>query len=119
MHEQNLSGVIAAIKSIRPDLVIIDSIQVMSTPTLNSVAGSVTQVRECAQELISLIKTINTTLLLVGHITKDGSLAGPKVLEHIVDVILAMEGQKDKSYRLLRCLKNRYGCLLQSWRGRI
>ncbi len=109
MHEQNLTGIIAAIKSVKPTLVIIDSIQVMSTPTLNSVAGSITQVRECAQELISLIKATNTTLFIVGHITKDGSLAGPKVLEHIVDVILAMEGQKDKSYRLLRCLKNRYG----------
>ena len=109
MHEQNLNAIIAAIKTIKPDLVIIDSIQVMQTPSLNSVAGSVTQVRECAQELISLIKSMDTTLVVVGHITKDGSLAGPKVLEHIVDVILAMEGQKDKSYRLLRCLKNRYG----------
>jgi DNA repair protein RadA/Sms len=109
MHEQNLNAIIAAIKTIKPSLVIIDSIQVIQTPSISSVAGSVTQVRECAQELISLIKSMDTTLVVVGHITKDGSLAGPKVLEHIVDVILAMEGQKDKSYRLLRCLKNRYG----------
>ena len=92
-----------------PDLVIIDSIQTMQSPEIDSVPGSVAQIRECTGELIQFAKESNTPVILIGHITKEGSLAGPKVLEHMVDCVLQFEGDRQHVYRLLRAIKNRFG----------
>ena len=91
-----------------PALVIIDSIQVVYHPDMPATAGSVSQVRHCATELIQVTKQLNSHVLLIGHITKDGSIAGPKVLEHLVDIVLFFEGERNEHYRLLRCFKNRF-----------
>jgi DNA repair protein RadA/Sms len=106
--ENNVLRINDAIKRLKPDLLILDSIQVMFHPDMGSVSGSVAQVRYCASEIIQTVKPLNCATVLVGHITKDGQLAGPKVLEHLVDVILYFEGDRDQKYRLLRCFKNRY-----------
>jgi len=92
-----------------PDLVIIDSIQTMHTDTIDSTAGSISQIRETAGELQRFAKLSNTPVLLIGHITKDGNLAGPKVLEHMVDAVLQFEGDQHYGFRILRSIKNRYG----------
>jgi DNA repair protein RadA/Sms len=107
----DLLGVIAAIqsKSHRPDVVIIDSIQTMRLDTLTSAQGSVTQVRECTNMLIAVAKTKEIPIIIVGHVNKDGGIAGPKVLEHIVDTVLYFEGDRRLSYRILRAVKNRFG----------
>jgi DNA repair protein RadA/Sms len=94
---------------LEPDFVLIDSIQTMRTERIESAAGSVAQVRECAALLSTIAKRENTALLLVGHVTKDGQLAGPRVLEHLVDVVLAFEGDRAHTFRLLRAQKNRFG----------
>ena len=91
------------------DLVIIDSIQTMSLPQVSSSAGSVTQIRECTSALLQLAKSSETPIFIVGHVNKDGAIAGPKVLEHIVDAVLYFEGDKNLSYRILRAVKNRFG----------
>lgn len=91
-----------------PKVVILDSIQVIHHRDIPSTAGSVNQVRQCAWELISIAKEKNISIIIIGHITKDGTLAGPKVLEHMVDIILFFEGDRNQKYRLLRCFKNRY-----------
>lgn len=93
----------------QPGLLIIDSIQTIHSPFLDSPAGSISQVRECTAELQRFAKETNIPVILIGHITKDGSLAGPKVLEHIVDVVLQFEGEHNYSYRILRTIKNRFG----------
>ena len=94
---------------LQPDLVIIDSVQTLRSPVLDSAPGTVGQIRQCTAELIRYAKQTNTPVILVGHITKDGAIAGPKVLEHMVDCVLQFEGDHDHVYRLLRPLKNRFG----------
>ncbi len=97
------------IKSSLPDVVIIDSIQTMGIKEINSLPGSITQVRECSNLFMRYAKTLNIPVIIVGHVNKDGNIAGPKVLEHIVDCVLYFEGEKNLSYRILRAVKNRYG----------
>lgn len=93
----------------KPDVVIIDSVQTMQLPEIHSLPGSIAQVRECANLFMRLSKELNIPVLLVGHVNKDGNIAGPKVLEHIVDCVLYFEGEKNLSYRILRAVKNRFG----------
>lgn len=97
------------IAAIAPDILVIDSIQTLHTNHIESAAGSVSQIRECTAELIAFAKQTNTPVILIGHITKDGSLAGPKILEHMVDTVLQFEGDRNYVYRILRALKNRFG----------
>jgi len=107
--ETNLSKILKEVKDIEPDILIIDSIQTVATPFVESTPGSITQVRECTSELQRFAKERNIVVFVIGHITKEGSIAGPKILEHIVDVVLQFEGDKNYSYRILRSLKNRFG----------
>jgi DNA repair protein RadA/Sms len=109
LSETDLESIITHSENIKPALVIIDSIQTISTGMLESSAGSVTQVRECAAQLLKYSKFTGIPVFLIGHITKDGTLAGPKVLEHIVDVVLYFEGDNNYVYRILRSVKNRFG----------
>ncbi|MFM9837109.1 MAG: DNA repair protein RadA [Cyclobacteriaceae bacterium] len=109
LTETNTRNIFQAIESIQPQLLIIDSIQTLHSHQLDSVAGSVGQVRQCAAELMKFAKETNTPVFLVGHITKDGMLAGPKVLEHMVDTVLQFEGDRHLAYRILRTTKNRFG----------
>ena len=97
------------IESIKPDLVIIDSIQAVYTSLIQSSAGSVSQIRECCNLLMQLAKSENISVIVIGHVTKEGNIAGPKVLEHMVDTVIQFEGDKYKSYRILRSVKNRFG----------
>ena len=97
------------IRAEKPGIVIIDSIQTMAIEAMNSLPGSISQVRECANLFMRLSKTLNIPIILVGHVNKDGNIAGPKVLEHIVDTVLYFEGEKNLSYRILRAEKNRFG----------
>jgi DNA repair protein RadA/Sms len=107
--ETLLENIVAQIEETHPDVVIIDSIQTMSTDLVESSPGSVTQIRECAATLLKVAKSNNIAIFIIGHITKDGSIAGPKILEHIVDVVLQFEGDGNHTYRILRGLKNRFG----------
>lgn len=97
------------ILEMRPDLVIVDSIQAIYTSMIQSSAGSVSQIRECCNELMALAKTNNISVIVIGHVTKEGNIAGPKVLEHMVDTVIQFEGDKYKTYRILRSIKNRFG----------
>jgi len=107
--ETVLPNVVADIEQVAPDVCVIDSIQTLHDPELGSAPGSVTQVRECAQQLVQVSKARGLATLLVGHVTKDGALAGPRVLEHIVDTVLSFEGERHHALRLLRALKHRFG----------
>lgn len=107
--DTSLQNIEEHISNIQPGLVIIDSIQTIASDDLESVAGSVSQVRECASRLLKYAKESSVPIMLIGHITKDGNLAGPKVLEHIVDAVLHFEGDGQHIYRLLRAIKNRFG----------
>jgi len=107
--ETELENITAYSEQIKPEIVIIDSIQTVSTTLLESPAGSVSQVRECAARLLKYSKLTGVPVILIGHITKDGTLAGPRVLEHIVDVVLYFEGDNNYMYRILRPVKNRFG----------
>lgn len=107
--ENDLDTVLEAIRSEKPDIVIIDSIQTMNWAEIASASGSVTQVRECTSAIMRLVKRMDIPAFIVGHVNKDGAIAGPKVMEHIVDCVLYFEGDRHSSYRLLRCVKNRYG----------
>ncbi len=107
-HTQ-LEAILEAIRELKPEIVIIDSIQVIETGALNSAPGSIGQVRACAHELVRLVKESRSALFLVGHVTKEGFLAGPKVLEHLVDTVLYFEGDATSGFRLLRSTKNRFG----------
>ncbi|MDE7180285.1 MAG: DNA repair protein RadA [Muribaculaceae bacterium] len=107
--ETNLDSIFSQIESIAPQLVVIDSIQTISSPEIESAPGSVSQVRECAASLLRYAKESNVPVILVGHINKDGAIAGPKVLEHIVDTVLQFEGDRQYLYRILRVIKNRFG----------
>ena len=105
----NTNTIFQEVKKVRPQLLIIDSIQTLESPHVESGAGSVSQVRECAAELQQFAKTTNIPVCIIGHITKEGSIAGPKVLEHMVDTVLQFEGDRHYAYRILRTLKNRFG----------
>jgi DNA repair protein RadA/Sms len=107
--ETSLDQIFEHIKKVEPDVVIIDSIQTIATDDLESSAGSVGQVRECAARILKFAKESGTPVILIGHITKEGALAGPKVLEHIVDTVLQFEGDQHYMYRILRAIKNRFG----------
>ncbi len=109
LTETDIQYVIEQIRAEQPDLVMIDSIQTMNFTDLNSSPGSVTQVRECTNAVMRAIKELGIPTVLVGHVNKDGAIAGPKVLEHIVDAVLYFEGDRQMSYRILRAVKNRYG----------
>lgn len=107
--ETRMEQVFSHIQSVQPDLVVIDSIQTLTTENADSSPGSVTQIRECATQLLKYAKESNVPVVLVGHITKEGTIAGPKVLEHIVDTVLQFEGDRHYMYRILRSIKNRFG----------
>ncbi|HEY3178904.1 MAG TPA: DNA repair protein RadA [Casimicrobiaceae bacterium] len=109
LAEVQLEAIVAAIDSTQPELVVIDSIQTTYTDTLASAPGSVAQVRECAAQLTRLAKQRGVIVLFVGHVTKEGAIAGPRVLEHIVDTVLYFEGDPHSSFRLVRAIKNRFG----------
>lgn len=109
LPETNLEGIINAATDSSPSVVIIDSIQTIFTEEIPSAPGSVGQVRECAARLTSFAKKTSTPLFIIGHVTKDGAIAGPRVLEHIVDTVLYFEGDRGHSYRILRTVKNRFG----------
>ena len=111
--ETLLENIIAEIESLRPDMVIIDSIQTMSTDLVESSAGSVTQIRECTAALLKVAKMLGISIFIIGHITKEGTIAGPKILEHIVDVVLQFEGDSNNNYRILRGIKNRFGATFE------
>lgn len=107
--ETSLEQVYTHVRNLQPDLLVIDSIQTMSTEAVENSPGSLTQIRECAASLLRFAKASNTPVLLIGHINKEGTLAGPKVLEHIVDAVLQFEGDQHYMYRILRGIKNRFG----------
>jgi DNA repair protein RadA/Sms len=109
LNATNTDTIFSEIKKVKPGLVIIDSIQTLESPYVESAAGSVSQVRETAAELQRFAKTANVPVIIIGHITKEGSIAGPKVLEHMVDTVLQFEGDRHYAYRILRTLKNRFG----------
>ena len=109
LAETTLPHIIAAIDDIKPDIVVIDSIQTVHDPAIGSAPGSVSQVRGCAQQLVNVAKLRDVPVVLVGHVTKEGSLAGPRVLEHIVDTVLSFEGDRHHALRLLRASKHRFG----------
>ncbi|MDE7369818.1 MAG: DNA repair protein RadA, partial [Muribaculaceae bacterium] len=107
--ETSLESIFRHIEDVKPGLLIVDSIQTIASDELESAAGSVSQVRECAVRLLKYAKESGVPVILIGHITKDGTLAGPKVLEHIVDAVLQFEGDSNYMYRILRSIKNRFG----------
>jgi DNA repair protein RadA/Sms len=109
LTETTTQNIFKHIEQLQPHIVIIDSIQTLSTASIESSAGSVSQIRECTTELNRFAKETSTPVFLIGHITKDGSLAGPKVLEHMVDAVLQFEGDRNHGYRILRSMKNRFG----------
>jgi DNA repair protein RadA/Sms len=111
LAEINLEKILATLQSVQPQVAVIDSIQTLWSDQLSSAPGSVAQVRECAAQLTRLAKQSGITVILVGHVTKEGALAGPRVLEHIVDSVLYFEGETHSSFRLIRAVKNRYGAV--------
>ena len=111
LAEINLEKILAVLQSERPQVVVVDSIQTLWSEQLASAPGSVAQVRECAAQLTRLAKQLAVTVILVGHVTKEGALAGPRVLEHIVDTVLYFEGDAHSSFRLIRAFKNRFGAV--------
>lgn len=109
LTETKTQHIFQQIEALGPDIVVIDSIQTLHSDYIESAAGSISQIRECTAELIKFAKETNTPVVLIGHITKDGSIAGPKILEHMVDTVLQFEGDRNYVYRILRALKNRFG----------
>lgn len=109
LTETSTQIIFQEIKKLKPQLVIVDSVQTLQTPLIDSSPGSVSQIRECAAEFQRFAKETNTPVFLIGHITKDGNIAGPKILEHMVDTVLQFEGDRHYAYRILRTLKNRFG----------
>ncbi len=109
LNETSTAGIFRQVKELEPDILIIDSIQTLQTDVLDSTAGSISQIRECAGELQRYAKETHTPVFLIGHITKDGNIAGPKILEHMVDTVLQFEGDRNYGYRILRSHKNRFG----------
>lgn len=111
LADTHVETILAHVKKIKPQVLVVDSIQTMHTSLLNSAPGSVGQVRESAMQLVTYAKQTDTALFLVGHVTKEGSLAGPRVLEHMVDTVLYFEGEADSRYRMIRAVKNRFGAV--------
>ena len=111
--ETLLENIVKQIDELKPDFVVIDSIQTIYTDLIDSSAGSVSQIRECAATLLKYAKSSGTSIFIIGHITKDGTIAGPKILEHIVDVVLQFEGDGNNVYRILRGIKNRFGATFE------
>jgi DNA repair protein RadA/Sms len=111
LAEINLEKILATLQTHKPNIAVIDSIQTVYSEALSSAPGSVAQVRECSAQLTRLAKQLGITVILVGHVTKDGTLAGPRVLEHIVDTVLYFEGDQNSSFRLIRAFKNRFGAV--------
>jgi DNA repair protein RadA/Sms len=109
LTETRTQDIFRQIMELNPDIVVIDSIQTLHSDYIESAAGSISQIRECTAELIKFAKETNTPVILIGHITKDGAIAGPKILEHMVDTVLQFEGDRNYVYRILRALKNRFG----------
>ena len=109
LTETKTQNIFKQIAEVHPDIVVIDSIQTLHTDYIESSPGSISQIRECAAELIKFAKETNTPVVLIGHITKDGNIAGPKILEHMVDTVLQFEGDRNHVYRILRAQKNRFG----------
>ena len=109
LAETDLGSILAAADSLKPDIMIIDSIQTVSDADINSAPGSITQVRECTMRIMRMCKEKSLTVFVVGHINKEGSIAGPKILEHMVDCVLYFEGERSTSFRILRAAKNRFG----------
>jgi DNA repair protein RadA/Sms len=109
VSETSTQRIFEHIETVLPDILMVDSIQTISSELIDSPAGSVSQIRQCTAEFQQYAKTTGVPVLLIGHITKDGSLAGPKVMEHIVDAVLQFEGDRNYGYRMLRALKNRFG----------
>ncbi len=109
MSDTDVLAILAVIEKYKPKLVVVDSIQTMTDPDVSSAPGSVSQIRACTQRLLHLGKAHQVTFLIVGHVTKDGQIAGPRVLEHMVDTVLYFEGDRSSRYRLIRAVKNRYG----------
>ncbi|MBQ8459433.1 DNA repair protein RadA [bacterium] len=107
--QTNLESIKQQIDELKPDTVVVDSIQAIYSQSVTSSAGSVSQIRECCNILMQIAKTQNITVIVIGHVTKDGNIAGPKILEHMVDTVISFEGDKYKSYRMLRSMKNRFG----------
>jgi DNA repair protein RadA/Sms len=111
LAEINLEKILATLQTHKPNIAVIDSIQTVYSEALQSAPGSVAQVRECSAQLTRIAKQLGITVILVGHVTKDGTLAGPRVLEHIVDTVLYFEGDQNSSFRLIRAFKNRFGAV--------
>ena len=111
--ETLLENIIAQCEAIKPDMVVVDSIQTIYTDLVDASAGSVSQIRECASTLLKYAKGSGTPVFIIGHITKEGTIAGPKILEHIVDVVLQFEGDGNNTYRILRGIKNRFGATFE------
>ena len=109
LTETDTKEIVKHFKDVQPDIVIVDSIQTLSSPYVDATAGSITQIRETAAEMNKLAKSYQVPVFLIGHITKDGSIAGPKILEHIVDTVLQFEGDRHYGFRILRTIKNRFG----------
>lgn len=109
LTETDADSVLSECEDLKPDVIIIDSIQTLSSQRFTSVQGSITQVRECALALITYAKTNNCAVFLVGHVNKEGGISGPKILEHMVDAVLYFEGERTNSYRIIRAIKNRFG----------
>jgi DNA repair protein RadA/Sms len=109
LAESNLEIILSAVEEVQPSAIVVDSVQTMFSETLDSTPGSVSQVRHVAMQFLNLAKSRNVPVFLIGHVTKDGSIAGPKALEHIVDVVLYFEGERQQNHRIIRAVKNRFG----------
>lgn len=109
LPETNLSDILAVVEKLSPELIVVDSVQTLYWPELTSIPGSISQVREVADRIVRVAKQKDITVILVGHVTKDGGIAGPMALEHLVDTVLFFEGDRGQSYRILRAMKNRFG----------
>ena len=107
--ETDLGAVLSHIEQVRPELLVVDSVQTIGAAEIDGAPGGVTQVKEVAAALIRVAKTRNITTVLIGHVTKDGTIAGPRVLEHVVDVVLHFEGDRNSRFRMVRAMKNRFG----------
>ncbi len=109
LPETNLEAILTEIERMKPDIIIVDSIQTVFSPNIESAPGSVSQVREVAGQFMMFAKSSNVAVFLIGHVTKEGSIAGPKALEHIVDTVLYFEGDRHHNHRIIRATKNRFG----------
>jgi len=109
LSEQNINLLEEYVKEVNPNFIIIDSIQTVYSPNISAIPGSISQLRECTAKITEIAKKLEKAFFLIGHVTKEGTIAGPKVLEHMVDVVISFEGENNYAFRLLRCIKNRFG----------